>query len=248
MVLSWRISKGFSIPLMFTDLNKGGTSNTQERLDLLRIFDKVFGIDRIKFLIADREFVGANWFTTLNRKDIPYTIRVKKNMLLPWGKVPIPARDLFQHLKVFETRLIEKRMYEDTVYFAGTISQKGEFVIVMTNQPLKASQILIKYRQRWSIEELFRKLKSSGFHWENTHMKESKRLVALLILLSFGLLFASLVGREEKIPWKKTINYPLYSLFKQGLVTLQFLLSKSSELAAETIQILLEKIQNVLFA
>nr|MBA3814713.1 transposase [Alphaproteobacteria bacterium] len=40
----------------------------------------------------------------------------------------------------------------------------------MTNQDLKAKLILDQYRNRWSIEELFRKLKTSGFHWENTHM------------------------------------------------------------------------------
>jgi hypothetical protein len=61
-------------------------------------------------------------------------------------------------------RLIEKDMYGGTVYFAGTFSKFAELVVIMTNQDLKASQILSKYRERWSIEELFRKLKTSGFH------------------------------------------------------------------------------------
>jgi len=70
----------------------------------------------------------------------------------------------------------------------------------MTNQKLKASQILAQYRERWSIEELFRKLKTSGFHLENTHMKDSTRLVSLLIILGFGLLIAFLMGLDKPIP------------------------------------------------
>jgi hypothetical protein len=41
-------------------------------------------------------------------------------------------------------------------------------------------------RQSFTRQELFRKLKTSGFHWENTHMKKSERLVSLLIILGFG--------------------------------------------------------------
>ena len=131
---------------------------------------------------------------------------------------PIHAKNLFQHLTGNNNRLVEKEMYGHTVYFAGTPSKTGELVIVMTNQNLKAKQILDKYRERWSIEELFRKLKSSGFHWENTHMKKSSRLVSLLIILSFGLLIAYLMGQGDKIPWKKTLGCPLYSVFKKGLI------------------------------
>jgi len=158
------------------DLGKAGNSNTLERIDLLEEFNKIFGFHLIKSLMADREFIGKEWFQMLNKNKIPYFIRVKENTLLPWGRShPIQAKKLFHHLKGRGNRLIEKEMYGGSVYFAGTPSKSGDLVIVMTNQNLKASQILSKYRKRWAIEELFRKLKSSGFHWENTHMKKSTR-------------------------------------------------------------------------
>jgi hypothetical protein len=249
LVLSWRINKDLSYPLMFVELDKEGNSNTTERLDLLEAFNDVFGFDRINSLMADREFVGDKWFRALNKNKVTYFIRVKKNTFLPWGKEPIKAEMLFQHLgNPYENRLVEKEMYGGTVYFVGTISQSGDLVIVMSNQALTAKQILEKYRKRWSIEELFRKLKTSGFHWENTHMKESKRLVSLLIILSFGLLIASLVGYCEKIPWKKTIGYPLYSVFKQGMIILQFLLGKSLKRAIQAIQNALERGQHFAFS
>lgn len=248
LVLSWRVNKQISLPLMFVDLDKAGNSNTTERLDLLSKFNEIFGFHRIKSLMADREFVGQRWFNALDKNKIPYFIRVKENTLLPWGKtLPLHAKKFFQHLKRGEDRLIEKDMYGHTVYFAGTLSKSAEFVIIMTNQDIKASQILDKYRRRWSIEELFRKLKTSGFHWENTHMKQSARLVSLLIILSFGVLIASLMGLNEKIPWKKTLGCPLYSLFKQGLITFQFLVAHSITDAINTLLTLLENAQNVSF-
>lgn len=247
LVLSWRINKEISIPLIFVDLDKDGNSNTLERIDLLKKFDEVFGFARINSLTADREFVGNRWFRMLNKHKIPYFIRIKQNTLLPWGDEPIPVGELFSHLKSHQNRIIEKEMYGSTVYFAGTTSQTGELVIVMSNQPLTASQILAKYLKRWSIEELFRKLKSSGFHWENTHMTKAARLVTLLIILTFALMFASIVGYGQAIPWKKTLGYPLYSVFKQGLITIQFLLPKSLILAVQTIQAALEGVQNASF-
>jgi transposase len=231
---------------MFVDLDKDGNSNTTERLDLLKEFDEVFGFDRMNSLTADREFVGCRWFKTLNKHKIPYFIRIKQNTLLPWGDEPIQARELFSHLKGYQTRLVEKEMYESIAYFAGVTSQSGELVIVMSNQPLTASQILMKYLKRWSIEELFRKLKTSGFHWENTHMTKAARLVTLLIIVTFALMCASIVGYGQPIPWKKTLGCHLYSVFKQGLITLQFLLAKSLNLALQTIQAAFERIQNVI--
>lgn len=78
-------------------------------------------------------------------------------------------------------------------------------------------------------------------------MTKSARLVTLLIILAFGLLMASLVGYDQPIPWKKTLGYPLYSVFKQGLITLQFLLAQSLTTATQAIQSALERLQNVNF-
>lgn len=229
------------------ELDKAGNSNTAERLDLLKQFDEIFGFYRIKSLMADREFVGEKWFRALYKNNVPYFIRMKDNTLLPWGKEPIHVKRLFHHLRDNQNRLVEKEMYGSTVYFAGTRAKAGDLVIIMTNQKLSATTILTKYRERWSIEELFRKLKTSGFHWENTHMTKSARLISLLIILGLGLLIAFLIGQDQPIPWKKTLGCPLYSIFKRGLIQFQFLLSHSLDSAIETIHNLLESAKCLLF-
>lgn len=228
---------------MFVELDKAGNSNTLERIDLLNKFDKVFGFHRIQSFMADREFIGQKWFQMLEENNIPYYIRMKDNTLLPWGAEPIHARNFFHHLMPKQVRLVEKQMYGGSVYFAGTRSKAGDLVIIMTNQKRTPEKILSQYRNRWSIEELFRKLKTSGFHWENTHMTKSERLVSLLIILGFALLISFRMGQGVKIPWKKTLGYPLYSVFKQGLIHFQFLVAQSVPDAIEAILNLLKNNQ-----
>lgn len=247
LVLSWRINKKISLPLFFVELDKAGNSNTSERLDLLKEFEDIFGFHRIKSLMADREFIGQKWFQMLEQHKIPYFIRMKDNTLLPWGQDPIPVKNLFHHLSGGQVRLVAKEMYGSNVYFAGTPSKSGDLVIIMTNQRLKTNYILAKYRERWSIEELFRKLKTSGFNWENTHMTKSARLVALLIILGFGLLIAFLMGQDHKIPWKKTLGCTLYSVFKQGLINFHHLVAKSLSRAVDTILLLLQRAKILIF-
>ena len=101
-------------------------------------------------------------------------MRVKENMLVDYDDSKRNLREFFEHLKTGQSRKIDMIIYGQNLVFEGTRSQKGDLVIVMSNQiSLKLGSILKRYRKRWSIEELFRKLKTSGFHWENTHMTTS---------------------------------------------------------------------------
>ena len=232
LVLSWRIAKRISIPLFAIELNKAGNSNTSERIKLLEEFGKVFGFHRIKLFLADREFVGDVWFRKLIELKVPFYIRVKENGLVPYGEDAIYVGSLFKHLKSGEYRIIEKDMYGSTVYFAGTRAIKGDLVIVMSNQNVKAKTILERYRKRWSIEEMFKKLKTTGFHWENTHMTKSERLQTLLVIMSLAsFLISCMASNTNKVPWKKTIKCPLWSFFKQGMINFQNVAAKSMEMA-----------------
>lgn len=58
-------------------------------------------------------------------------------------------------------------------------------------------------------------------------MEKSECLISLLIILGFTLLIAFLMEQRDKTPWKKTLGYPLYSVFKQALIHFQFLVAQS---------------------
>ena len=52
------VYNGVAFPLIFSMLNKRGNSNSQERIDLVNRFIRLFGKDAIESIVADREFVG----------------------------------------------------------------------------------------------------------------------------------------------------------------------------------------------
>ena len=58
---------------------KFGNSCTRERIELIDRFIRLFGINSIECLQADREFVGHNWLDYLNRMGIEYHIRIREN-------------------------------------------------------------------------------------------------------------------------------------------------------------------------
>lgn len=64
------IHDGVAYPLLFTMLPKKGTSNTQERIDLVQRYINLFGRETIDCLLADREFVGEIWINWLNGNGI----------------------------------------------------------------------------------------------------------------------------------------------------------------------------------
>jgi len=62
------VYKGIAIPIYWLLLNKRGNSNTRERIALLKRFIKHFGKTRIIRLLADREFIGKDWFAWLKQE------------------------------------------------------------------------------------------------------------------------------------------------------------------------------------
>ena len=116
---------------------------------------------------------------------------------------------------------------------AGTRSTNGDLVLVMTNQVSKSpSKILSIYRKRWSIETLFRNTKSSGFNFEDTHIKVPERLEKLMGAISVATALCLRTGQKQETlrptPYRKTVKACLYSLFRRGFdFLLRFLSHKS---------------------
>lgn len=68
-----------AFPIVFKMMDKRGNSNTEERMELIRRFCALAGESGIAHLVADREFVGSEWFAFLNSRGIHYHIRIREN-------------------------------------------------------------------------------------------------------------------------------------------------------------------------
>ncbi len=59
------VHDGVADPLIWEMLEKKGNSHSEERMDLLPRFDKIFPDAQIAYICGDREFVGKQWLTYL---------------------------------------------------------------------------------------------------------------------------------------------------------------------------------------
>lgn len=226
-------SHGVGIPILWSMLdNKGGSSNTQERKELIDKFIKIFGSDSIESLLGDREFIGDKWLKFLDDKGINFYIRIKSNLAIGRSKNElVTANHLVRKLKNEEfiilkgLRYLGKKYLGPKVKIAARRNDKGELMIIATND--NANIALRIYAKRWSIECLFGALKTRGFNFENTHLVDLDKIEKLLALLAIGFTLCHVLGiwRNEIEPIKiKHHKRKAKSLFRYGLDFLRKLL------------------------
>jgi hypothetical protein len=214
--------KGIAIPIYWELLDKRGNSDTAERVALLQKFISQFGKGCIAGVLADREFVGTDWFAWLLEEEISFCIRIKKNLLTTNSRgQPVHAYQLFCGLKPLEERILygKREILGHKLYVSGLRLLDGEFLIIVTND--SPGHAVKTYGLRWEIESLFSCLKGRGFNFEDTHITDQERIKKLLVLLSIAFCWAHKTGEwqhEHCAPIKiKKHGRPAVSLFRYGL-------------------------------
>lgn len=217
--------KGAAFPFIWVALPKKGNSNTKERIELFERFFEYFGIERIKYIACDREFVGETWFKFLIKNDIDFRIRVRENFLVPNRKGKnIPVKRLFQNLAIHQKRILRKPILicGHKLFISGMRLNDGEYLIIVSQH--FNSEAIEEYAKRWEIETLFGCLKTRGFNFEDTHMTKPERLDKLLAIIVIAFAWAHLVGEwlHEQKPLKiKKHGRLIKSIFRNGLSKLR---------------------------
>lgn len=189
--------KGTAIGLVWVLLPKFGNSNQHERIELFEGLLKWLPVKRIKGVLADREFIGKDWFGFLIAHNIKFHIRLRENMLAELEENETqPLRCFFTELKVGQRLTLHRRYLICGHYLAvtGMRLEDGELLIIVTNDNPKHS--LAYYAQRWQIEMLFSALKTTGFDLEATHLNHAQRIDTLLVLLMLTLAWAHRIGEK----------------------------------------------------
>jgi len=194
------VYQGVAFPVLITMLNKAGNSDTQERIEIINRYIRLFGHQTIDCLLADREFVGKDWIAYLNRNKIRYHIRIRENFYVddPRTGKHIKAFVMFADLKCGQTRHLMRiyRVNGQLCYISASKVKdkdgKPELQIIISfNLPQNAQQA---YKERWQVETLFRGMKSSGFNIEDTHLIEPNRIEKLLTVVMLAFTWAYIVG------------------------------------------------------
>lgn len=210
------LHEGKAIPICWTLLEHGGCSHQTTRSRLLTRLLTLIPAVRIDCMLADREFIGEDWFRDLAIKRIKRCIRIKENTRVGG----IPARAYLGNLKHGQRRALYRKqtVFGSKMQMVATRSLAGELVILATD--LDVRRALSEYAKRWAIETLYQNLKSRGFDLESTHLTEAYRLSTLFGLLTLAYLWAVLVGEFKNglEPLREKAHGRLeQSIFRYGL-------------------------------
>lgn len=220
-----------AVPLLWTVMPACGASDTKERIDLLTRFIEMFGKERMRFLTADREFIGFDWINWLLREQIPFRIRIKACEYLTHadGREQ-KAQDWFAK-RACSCKSKKMEIWGLKVYVGGKYlhtnpsNHKDEYLVVISNQ---IGNLLEDYRLRWKIETLFQALKGRGFDMESCRLAKEKRLSGWFGFLALGLCWCLNVGQsvdeQKPLPLKKHGRRAV-SVFQRGFRQLQELIS-----------------------
>jgi len=213
--------QGTAFNLMWTLLDKQGISNQLERIDFIKLLLKILPVKNIKALVADREFIGIEWFKFLNEQNLKFHIRIRQNML---SDPEVQGQHIFQFfakLPVNQPLTLHKRylICGQWVSVTGMKCKDGSYLIIVTNGNPKESLEL--YKQRWGIEEFFRAIKKTGFDFEATHLTDLDRISNLLALVTIAFTWAHRMGEFLNDTVKaiaiKNHGYKALSFFRHGL-------------------------------
>ena len=235
---------GIGIPIFWAVSNRGGTSSFNDRISLLKRVLEKFGTDRIEVFVADREFIGKEWFRFLSEKNIFFMIRVKKKFLAEGicNGCPLPLETLCRRLG--RSRKIENFpvvLWGHKVYISIRKAKGSRDPLIITSNHEFKNPLAI-YKRRWEIETLFGCLKTRGFCMEETHMVDKNKIEKLVFVLAIAFCWAYRAGelKARKKPITiKTHGRKAKSLFREGLDLIRLVLFQIRNKAHEFKRLLL---------
>ena len=218
------------LPILWHVLGHGGSSTMAQRQALLNRFIALFGKRSIKLLLADREFIGGQWFDFLTENGIPFAIRVRGDLnvrlddgyegpLERLASTHFGRRRLMQAKGCFEN--MDKRFETALCFAAIKLPDESLLILAASLSPRKA---LKAYRKRWQIECLFGDTKTRGFNMEDTRLTQAGKLSLLLGLVALAMAWsvacaAAIKGRQDI--QRASHGYRRKSWFRTGFDTLR---------------------------
>lgn len=192
------------IPILWTVLDGSGGSSMEDRMTLMERYLAIFGVASIGMLLADREFIGNQWFEFLVKNKIPFAIRVKENLIviLEDGRMASLAsltrrRPSRRQLAAYKGRFegMQQR-FAGTLCFAAKRRNDGTMIIIATN--CEPNGALAAYKRRWQIECLFGDTKTRGLNMEDTKLTQPAKLSLLMAVVALALAWAHACASATK--------------------------------------------------
>lgn len=210
------------IPLFWTLLPHRGNSATADRIALMQRYLARFPAASVRALLADREFIGAEWLKFLKDNNVPFAIRLREDLRVTdeaGHDLTLAARLRGAgRLRTFRARIGAREDASGPLLSIAAKPIDGEWLIVVSDGDARRSLEL--YRKRWAIECLFADAKTRGLNLEDTRLTAPRKLDILMAIVALALAWAlcaaaALLG--PRAPQRKAHGYYERSWFRTGL-------------------------------
>lgn len=195
-----------AIPLAWICLPHSGSSKYSHWVELLDYLEQILPDDGQVIMLADREFGSVERLAYVEKKHWGYAIRLKGSLYFydslwkqpfDWYKLNQIAPMMGNSYAISNLRLTKGDLYLTHIACAWAIgSDEPWFIATNLSYPIHA---LKEYRRRFACEELFSDLKKRGFNWEDTMIRDPKRISRLLLALALLVVFLLSLGRRIRL-------------------------------------------------
>jgi len=225
------VYQGVAIPIYWENINKNGISSVEERI---KLFDKAFKYFNLegKTLLADREYIGSDWFKYLKEKNLSFTIRIKKNTYV--DAINQAAGKSYQEMikKVLRSKLPDKAVGKIIeldgikLHFVVIKNPKKDpkdpvIFLFSTHIDKSAKAVGLSYLGRYKIEHCFKHLKSNGFCLEQLNLRTMTRSRLLFAITVFAYVLSINEGLKDykkvKLNACKKKPEKRVSVFRKGI-------------------------------
>jgi hypothetical protein len=216
--------KGVAVPIYWIELAKLGISSQKQRKVLLQSVLKIAGLAG-KVLLADREYIGSDWFKVLTENGLDFVIRLREGnyqhaMQLAGIKLEKLEKKALKRVGAIFCRPFELDGQSYHLLVSTYKDRNGKIVllrlITSLAKPYKAIDL---YTLRYRIEPMFKHLKSNGFDLQCLHLQSGRkiRLMMALLVLAYSLsVVEGLKKYRRKYPPLKH-GSPAMSVFRVGI-------------------------------
>lgn len=245
LCILWR---GVAIPIWWEDIEKAGLSSQEERKTMIINALRRYRL-RGMVLLADREYIGEDWFSFLREQGIHFVIRLRAKIYhgqvnASEGQNQSQLQQLAQAQRPggWVTKKIEIQKHPYRYIIAKNLKTDPKEPLIYLLTSLKRAGIALKaYKMRWKIELCFKHLKTNGFDLEAMNLRGSRKrnlMVGVVVFLYVLAVREGLLAIESAKDCKKTFKIfkksgtrtLAVSFFRKGVSTLHRKISRFNEI------------------
>lgn len=222
-----------SVPIWWEDIEKAGHSSQKERITYLKAAMEKYDLGGM-ILLADREYIGRQWFKELEDQGLYFVIRVKEGIYhdeinrgkgLGWSVMKARALKKKKGKKISKKIILNGISMHYIILKNPRPNAEDELIFLLSNWT-SATQASKMYELRWQIEVCFKHFKSNGLNLEdmNVQGKEKRHLMMAISVLVYIIIIREGILEEHRaksISIKKDSRTGFYyrtiSIFRKGL-------------------------------